>query len=64
MGSPIEDFAEQQLGIKLFPAQLKMIEAFAENKTILLARAAGKSTVDKVIREYLKAALLPKEPPQ
>ena len=59
MSTKIEEFAANNLGIKLFPAQFKIIEAMAEGKYVMLARSAGKSTADTVAREYLKDGLRP-----
>lgn len=53
----IEKFAAETMGIKLFPAQIKVIKAFAEGKTIRPVRAMGLTKANQVIREYIKAGL-------
>lgn len=59
--TPIERFAEEQMGIKLFPKQVEMILAMAEGRVLLYPNRAGKSTAGKVARAYLAEACKPEQ---
>lgn len=55
--SKLEDFAKEQFGITLTEYQLKLIEAYTENKVFLHARQSGLTTANKILRAYIKDAL-------
>lgn len=53
----LQDFAEEHFGLRLTSAQLKMIEAWTDNKVIIKQRQMGLATANKITRAYLKEAL-------
>lgn len=55
--SSLQDFAKSHFGITLTKYQIDLIEAWADGKTIVKARAMGKTTANKVARAYIKDSL-------
>lgn len=49
----IERFAEEHMGIKLFPAQLQMIDALADGRKLFFGKRAGFSTAKRVLQAYV-----------